>query len=313
MRPDRISMRLLGQMSGPLVLAAIILITATIPVVAQTPDSSSLSPSLSLTRIIPPELWRAGIYLGVSRNLHRADHIGGLPEVPSCCPDYTSGGGVGFGVSGLAELPLSDAWRVGWRLSFASLSGELRTQEFEEVNADRDLVLATFEHTIDAGISAVGMESYVGYELFGNLKIFGGIRGDLLISQNFRQQEQLVSPEGITYENGSRIRMAYEGDIANASSLHLGLVGTLRYEVPISPMADWVMAPEIGGWYGLTSLVEDLPWQVHGLRLGVSLQYIVRDIPKLISDPVELIVPIESEPGEASGTERDKEEEKKKK
>ncbi|MGE3799462.1 MAG: hypothetical protein AB7H80_00415 [Candidatus Kapaibacterium sp.] len=299
-------------MSSPLLIAAVILITAAIGVFAQTPDSSMLNSTPRPT--IPKELWRAGIYLGMSRNFHQADHINGLPNVPSCCPDYTSGSGGGVGASVLAELPLSDRWRTGWRLSYASLDGELKTEEFEEVNAGQELVLATFEHTIAANITAIGLESYAGYELLSNLKLFAGLRGDLLTGQGFRQEERLAAPEGITYENGSRIRMDYEGDIADASSLHLGLVGMIRYELSISDNHDWILAPEIGGWYGLTTLVEDLPWQVHGARVGISIQYIARDIPRLIADPVELIVPIESKPGESSGSERDKkaEEEKKK-
>ncbi|MCB0714009.1 MAG: hypothetical protein KDD67_16915 [Ignavibacteriae bacterium] len=301
-------MRLLGQMSSPLSVAAVIFIAVALSVVAQTPDSTLLNSTPP--PIIPKELWRAGIYFGMSRNFYQADHIKGLPNVPSCCPDYTSGNGAGIGASVLAELPLSDQWRTGWRLSYASLDGQLRTEEFEEVNSNRGLVLATFEHTIAADITALGLESYVGYELFNNLKLFAGLRGDFLTGQGFRQEERLAAPEGITYENGSRIRMNYEGDIADAASLHVGVISMVRYELSISDNHDWVLAPEVGGWYGLTTLVKDLPWQVHGARVGISIQYIARDIPNLLADPVDLIVPIGSKPGEASGSERDKVEEK---
>ena len=311
MRPDRKSMRLLGQKLSPLFLVVVVLTTATIPAIAQIPDSTSRINAIP-GRVIPEELWRAGIYLGLSKNFYLADHIKGLPGVPSCCPDYTSGNGSGMGVSILAELPLDKKWRVGWRLSYASLGGELKTQQFEEVNADHDLVLATFEHTLAADITAIGLESYAGYQLMNNLKLMAGLRGDLLAGQGFRQEERLIDPEGITFENGSRIRMSYEGDIADASSLHLGLIGMLRYELEISEDHNWVLAPEAGGWYGLTKLVEGVPWKANGLRVGLSIQYIARDVPDLITDPLDVIVPIESRPGDASGSERDREREEEK-
>lgn len=304
MRPDRPTMHLLGQTSRPQKVAAILVLVAILCSCMHIPVFSQPANSLP-EKVIPEELWRAGLYFGMNRNLHRADHISGLPGVPSCCPDYTSGNGGGIAINALAELPFNDSWRLGWRLSYESLGGTLRTLEYEEVNADRDLVLATFEHTIESSITALGLESSVGFGVWDNFQLFAGLRADFLTGQEFRQQERLAEPEGVTYENGQRVRMEYEGEIQDAASFNLGIIGMLRYDFYINDDHTWVLAPEIGGWYGMTDVVADLPWRIHGGRVGLSVQYIARRIPSLVVEPVDLIVPIESEPGESSGTERD--------
>ena len=300
-------MHLLGQTSNPLsAVITIILVITAMPSIAQDEASSTTSSTDStFTKVVPEELWRAGVYFGLSRNLHRADHINGLPGVPSCCPDYTNGSGIGYSAGVLAEIPFADPWRVGWLLSLASYDGKLQTLEYEEVNANRALVVATFEHTIESNINAIGLESYIGYEVISNLKLRLGLRGDLLFGQNFSQQERLAAPEGITYETGRRTRLEFDGTVSSAAPLHGAVVGGIRYDLPINKNKSWAIAPEISGWYGLTDLIKDVPWSVHGLRLGVSLQYIARRIPRLSTDPVDLIVPIESVPTESTGSERE--------
>lgn len=275
---------------------------------AQGVDSTLITPIDSATpgsphAAGPKELWRAGLYLGAGQNLHMARGIPGLPGIPSCCPSYEQGSGSHFVAGLLGELPVTSTLRVGWDLIIGSYSGSLVTTQEEEVNADRQLVIATFEHTLSASLLGVGLETYIGYDVTRNLKVTAGLNGSYLLNRSFSQQELLASPEGITFENGKRTRLEFEGDVDQASPLSFAVAARVRYDLPITPDRTWVIAPEICAWYGLTPVIEDVPWTVHGVRIGVSLQRVKYFIPNVPTDPLDLIVPIRTGPKESMGSE----------
>lgn len=240
------------------------------------PADSSRIPSKTTTETIkdPVELWRAGIYAGMNRNVYSADEISGLPTVPSCCPSYTSGGGFGAVLGWNGGFPLGGKWGLALRVAYNSYGGSLRTEELETVDANHERVLATFEHTIEALVRGVSFESQATYKIYPRLFATAGFRGDFLIEKWFHQQEFLASPEGITYENGKRTRLEFEGDIPQASSLLGAVTAGLRYDLPLSRRGDIILSPELSAWYGLSDVVKDLPWGIHGMRLGVSLQFV---------------------------------------
>lgn len=242
----------------------------------RVPADSSRIPSKTTTETVkdPVELWRAGIYAGMNRNVYSADQISGLPTVPSCCPSYSSGGGFGAVLGWTGGLPLGGNWGLNLRVAYNSYGGSLRTEELETVDANHERVLATFEHTIEALVRGVSVEPQVSYKIYPRLFASAGFRGDLLIEKWFYQREFLASPEGITYENGKRTRMEFEGDIPQANSLLGAITAGLRYDLPLTRRGDIILSPELSAWYGLSDVVKDLPWGIHGMRVGVSLQFV---------------------------------------
>lgn len=272
-------MLLLKHKAFIVVAASVVSLASAVQSFAQgprVPDDSSRISSKTTTETIkdPVELWRAGIYAGMNRNIYSADRISGLPTVPSCCPSYSSGGGFGAVLGWTGSLPLGGNWGLNLRVAYNSYGGSFRTEELETVDANHERVLATFEHTIEALVRGVSVESQASYKIYPRLFASAGFRGDFLLEKWFYQREFLASPQGITYENGKRTRMEFEGNIPQANSLLGAVTAGLRYDLPLSRRGDIVLSPELSAWYGLSDVVKDLPWGIHGIRVGVSLQFI---------------------------------------
>lgn len=300
-------------------VASFVVMLATVQTtLAQGPDAPASTSVRTADSIPSPELlelWRAGGFLGIHRNVYAADDISGLPELPSCCPSYSSGGGFGVVIGLTAGLPIDNKWGLHWRGAFSTYSGVLRTEELEVVNVGPNgidssrIALATFEHTIDAQLQALSLESFLSFRAYPRLFFSAGLRGDFLVKKWFHQKEFLASPEGIVFENGTRTRFEYEGEIAGSNTLQGAIVGSLRYEFPLNPDKNIVLAPELSGWYALTDIVENLPWGAHGLRVGLSLQYLHLDKvestleEKKVDEP---ITPIRSGPLVPRATEEEK-------
>ena len=321
-------------------VASIVVTLATVYTTsAQGPDApASISVRASDSTLFPElvELWRAGGFLGIHRNVYSADEIEGLPELPNCCPSYTSGGGFGIVIGLTAGVPIDQKqkWALHWRAAFSTYSGTLRTEELEVVNVGSGnnsdssrIALATFEHTIEAQLQALSLESFISFRAYPRLFFSAGLRGDFLIKQWFHQKEFLASPEGVTFENGTRTRFEYEGEIPGSNTLQGAIVANIRYEFPLNPDKNIVFAPELSGWYALTNIVENLPWGAHGIRIGASLQYIHYDKDliveerdkfeeKMLEDPEAPIrsgplVPRATEEEEMTGGKEEEESEKK--
>lgn len=257
----------------------------------------------------PEEVWRAGVYALLGRSLHSAAKITGLPGVPNCCDGFYNGAGSSWDIGFLAELPLSSRLRAGWRLGVSSHTGQLTRIINEEVNADRSLVVATIEHSVSSSQFGLTIEPYLGFAPLTNLLLRAGIAGSYMLSTEFSQVERLVDPEGITYSNGRRTRMEFSGPVEEANRVFLTIRGGIRYDLSLNRDRTWMLAPEAIGWYGLSDMIDDTPWRVHGIRVGASLQRVAWKYPKLPDEDLDVIFPIRSGPVESPGTEEDKEKE----
>ena len=197
-----------------------------------------------------------------------------MPGVPSCCPQYESGSGIGFAIGGLFERPVADRWAAGLRILYADYGGTLRTEEVETIDNGVQAVEGVFEHTIEASITGLAFEPILLYKPTPEWQFFAGGKLDLVLTNGFYQQEEFLSPEDVRFENDERIRLVSEGDIPDARSLYGSVVAGLRYQFPLNSTNTVVAVPELSGWYGFSSVVNGLDWSIHGIRIGLSIQRI---------------------------------------
>ena len=225
-----------------------------------------------------------GVFGNAHFNMHTAD-FRALPGVPSCCPQYTDGDGGGFGIGLLYEVPLGSRLSLALRGSYATHGALLLARELTVVNIDGASTGAIIEHSIDAGLSSLGLEPLVGYRLFGDLRFHAGGRIGYVLGKDYEQSEELIEPAG-TFENGMRVRNALSGDIPEASSLFGALVAGISYTLPMNEQGTLSLRPELLYSVGLTPVVSDLTWSANAARAGIALVYTPR---------VE-IVPVEAPP-----------------
>lgn len=232
---------------------------------------------LGLDSTVRVEAWRAGIYLGLNRTIYSADNMQGLPGVPNCCPGFNSGGGLGIAAGAMAETPLNEWLSVGGRLYVNTYNGALIHEESEIVDDEGFATEAIFEHRIDADIWAVSIEPVLVFDLEDQLKLFTGLRGDVIVRKLFNQKETILQPSNLVYENGKTTRLEFDGTIPNGTSFHGSIILGARYDFYIDSDDEWVISPEISGWYSPTPVVENESWKIHGIRLALIAQYLRYD------------------------------------
>ena len=238
----------------------------------RSPADSVLALGGDTTR--PLESWRAGVYLGLNRMIYTADDLQGLPGIPSCCPGYDQGGGIGVAVGAMAETPINEWFSVGGRLYINTYNGALIHEETVVVDDEGFATEAIFQHRIDADIWATSIEPVAVFGFSEDAKFFTGFRGDVIVRKLFRQEERILEPETIVFENGKNVRMEYEGSIPGGTSFQGSAVFGFRYDFYVDSDRQWVVSPEISGWYSLSPVVADESWKSHGIRIAFIGQYL---------------------------------------
>ncbi len=250
---------------------------------AQTPAAESSSRS------------QFGIFGNFSLNQHSADFQQLAADIPNCCPKFRSGDGSGVSLGLLYARPLADDLSLVFRLAYASLGGTLSEDEATTVwnPSTNSSVNGNFEHIVEAQLASIGLEPLLSFELIPALKLLGGIRLAYVLESSFDQREEITQPSFGTFpDTDSRIRNAFDGDIPEASSLQLAVMGGVSYDLPMNKDRSLLLAPELTYSYALSPVAENLSWNVHSLRIGLALKI----APENRSEAVNIEIPAETSP-----------------
>lgn len=225
------------------------------------------------------ERWRIGGFVNWGL-LDYTANLRALPGVPSCCPQYTDGGGntLGFGASW--QLPLFSQFAWEGRLSFVNYNGTLEAEEYELVTAGRDTTTATFGHSIQVKQPGLGFDGLFSFAPVLGLRLIGGVRGEWMMGGTFHQEEVILSPDNIRFENEQRRRLVYDGDLSDETPLHFSVVGGIRYELPLNTGRTMLLSPEILFWQDFSDIVEDRDWRNRGVRFGLLFQFLHESKPE---------------------------------
>lgn len=226
------------------------------------------------------ELYTIGVNTNWNLNNFSADFQRLSDEVPSCCPKYTEGSGNGLTLGLAYSIPLAKRWSLAFRGAYSSQSGTLKTQERQSVSsASNQTVTGIIEHSIETTLATLNVEPMVAYSAIDNLKVHFGGRLGVTVTKDYVQTEFLSAPSNLTFENKSRTRNLYSGEIPGTNTLQASLLMGVSYEIPLTIAGTVNLSPEIFYNFGLTSLVSGLNWNVNQLRVGVSINY-TNKIPK---------------------------------
>lgn len=219
------------------------------------------------------EAWRLGGFVDWGR-LDYATDLAGLPGVPSCCPHYGDGDGYSLALGLSWGYTLFSHVALEGRLSYALYKGTLEAEEYELVTAGRDTVTATFGHSIEVTQPALGLEALLSVETFSRLRVLGGGRAEWLPGGTVHQEEVILTPDNVRFENDRRQRLVYDADIPSETSLRFSLVGGVRYEIPLNRRGSVLLAPEAFYWQDFSDVIEDHRWRSRGFRVGLALQVV---------------------------------------
>lgn len=217
---------------------------------------------------------RFGLWGALGFDLH-ATSLYGVPGLPSCAPEYSSGFGLGPSFGAVYERPLGDdlvlELRAGWVASGAALS----IDETQTVEIDDAAVPITIEHRIDAALGSLALAPNVGWRASRRLTLSGGAELGWMLVHDFEQREQLSDADlRGRFENGRRVRNEAAGDLPNASTLQAALQLRAAYDLPLDAAGRFSAAPEIVATYALLPVVSGESWYAHSVRAGVALKFV---------------------------------------
>ncbi len=241
-----------------------------------------------------------GGFVDLNINFHSAE-FAKLPGIPSCCPRYESGSGVGPTLGVFYEYPFSRNLLLDLRVGYFSSGAVLSTVEETTVILGNEPGTAKFEHSVDADLSSVAIEPLFGYRLGSSLTLQLGGHVGYVLTKNFSQKETMLEPEDIgTFENGRRIRNDTGGVIPDASSIEAAIVAGGKLTFPLNGKRTLFLEPELLFSLGLTDVAESIAWKRNALRIGVGVRFsperdrtpVIADVPVTPAPPKEPVVPV---------------------
>jgi hypothetical protein len=197
-----------------------------------------------------------------------------VPDVPSCCPEFATATDLSIGGGILIEAPVSPRWSVGTRLTIAQLGGDFTSMEQALVYANElQSVPASIEHVRKPRMTTMMFEPNITYNPYDALTVGLGVQVGFALSTSFNQSEQLVSPDNIVFENGTRTRLVTSGSISRHNAFQAAVVGRIGYEFVLDEIGQITLGPELSYAHALTNVVEEADWSTHALRIGVVFRY----------------------------------------
>jgi outer membrane protein OmpA-like peptidoglycan-associated protein len=228
-----------------------------------------------------------GAYGAINANIHFAD-FDSLIGIPNCCPHFTDGTGTGFEVGGLVEIPFNDAISLDLRLGFSTLNANLKVNEaignypVKLSDGSFSTILVDVEHSINSKLFTAGFAPAINFKFFGDVFMSAGFRASYMFTASFDQVEQLLSPEDVTFRNGTLVNNVLTGqEIPNKNSFLLFGVFGIGYNFSIG--GDAKLTPEIR--YDVpfmniaTTVLKQPPdypsgsWKAASLQFGLALKF----------------------------------------
>ena len=222
---------------------------------------------------------RYGGNIGLDINLPIAN-FAVLPTVPSCCPGFTGGVGVGLSISALIENPLSRHWIWGLRGGYENRSATLSATQSIDVIANGSPTKGAFTHTLNSSLSYVGVTPFLGWHPFRKLTVMFGLIGAMVVGATYDQREEITQPtDRGTFDDGRRIRNASAGSIPEINAFDFGPMLGFCVDIPTSGDHTMFISPEITYAASFTSIVKDISWFNSVLRIGLSVKWMPEEPP----------------------------------
>lgn len=250
--------------------------------------------SCSLFLLLPLQAqYAVGGGMRAELNFHTGGFRSLAPDIPSCCPGFSSTTGFGWGI-----MATYDGLRLAPRLRLLLEGGYQRHEaSFVEqepttvATPDGGSAAGTFEYELRTRLELLTTHLLLGYAPIEELpqwQLRLGMQARWTLATSFSQRERLVEPPyGHFSDTGTRIRNEYSGRIPNSAPLTLALgIGT-RYLLPLAPRQRLALQPCLMGWFALTRLVRGIPWRTHALEFSLSLVYAPFELPSPLQPGVQ--------------------------
>jgi outer membrane protein OmpA-like peptidoglycan-associated protein len=221
---------------------------------------------------------RSGITGAATINMHRGDFVtyDGILE----CGLFQDATTLGWQGGYIFELPFNDALGLSTRLAYWKADGSFTGDNPLTARVaidDNTTVPLTTEQTLDASLDYLQLDLLGTWRFAGPLYVAAGPTIALPTRAAYQQTERIVSPQGITFDNGQSSRKIIagnfdqQGTLTTRRNIRIAATGAIGAEIDLSDRL--VLAPEVAYSFGFTSVLSSFDWKVNALRAGASLMY----------------------------------------
>ncbi len=200
-------------------------------------------------------------------------------DVENCCTDFGNTFGLGYNIhAGYEYLFPSKLFGMPWKfdltLGYSDLSAQFsETEKFANIIIGDDYVSGIAEYIIDPNVKSFNINPGIYFDPIKNvpMSVRLGFQVGFLLDMTYYQEERLIEPPDVYYENGERVRGQYSGPIPDAESQYYAVNLGLRYRA--AEFGNFALYPSLMFNYGLTNLVQGIDWKASSVLGGISLVY----------------------------------------
>lgn len=191
-------------------------------------------------------------------------------ELPSTAADFRwQLGGVFSGGVG-AAYSLSKAWQIGMGVGVRWIGNSFTAEEPTIFSIGGKATPGTILHQADIGLLGLDLSPSVAYYVSTRFSLQGGLIFSFPLSSSVRQTESIISPEEVTYLDGTNTRVNAEGSVAT-TTLVPSLFIAPRYSFPFG--STFVLSFGARAEYTLSSFTPAFSWKETTFSLGTELRF----------------------------------------
>ena len=236
---------------------------------------STITPVLDLfvadTNVVRSD-WSFALTVGAQINLHAAS-FSTLPEVPSCCPNYT--GKATLGATGGIEIrrAVEEQLAIELGLTYGTMGILFAAEETVVVFDGTGPADAVFAYALDADLAGLFIEPRFVYQPIEHLDLLIGPSLRILTAASAQQEERITSPARIRYPDGTRTRLPWDGTIPEVRRIGFGAYLGVGYAIPLLEDERFVPYVAASGRVHPSGIAGDIDWQVSNLGLSIGIRY----------------------------------------
>ncbi|MFZ1731562.1 MAG: hypothetical protein WBQ23_05335 [Bacteroidota bacterium] len=224
----------------------------------------------------PPQTVRPPMYLGISAGIFYSMHSGGFGYPAECedCAVYGDASGIGTAFDLRLSVPLTPWLRFEPRLFGEGRSGDFTSDliESEIIGKDMKPQQIQLEDEFSSSLQLVGIDLLAAFHIGrSGIAVLAGPAIAFRMSESATVTERILSPDGVTFLDGSREQTRFDGDTEIARGMHAGIRAGLSYTLPVSRAL--ALGFEATYLLSLQTVSETDDWKTSGARGMLSVLY----------------------------------------
>ena len=243
---------------------------------------STVAPALAQDEATPSE--DGSVALGLigwgTMNLHRGDFTSydGILE----CGTFDEAQTVGWGAGYLVDLPFSQTLALSGRLYYWKGDGNFTTPNPTPTRIavdEQTVVPLETNHRLETDLDYIMVDLLAKWKIASPLYLAAGPSIGYGTRAAYEQEEEIVSPQGVTFINGASTRNIIAGNFDEQGTLNtrrllrLAATGIIGADIPLTDRL--TLTPEAGISWGFTSVLSSFDWKVHAIRVGAGITYAI--------------------------------------